>query len=110
MTDNMSIWIDGTPYDWDQLVDIVMATKAKGRKEPVVTEELFEMVVRYEVKWEDGEIWSVSVHDSKAFSSYFVYDPQGRQLRECDPMHGQMVEIIDRHHKPFLERIRDIRR
>jgi hypothetical protein len=97
MTDNMSIWIDGTPYDWDELVDIVRATKAKGRKEPVVTEEFFEMVVRYEVKWEDGEIWCVSVHDSKA-------------LRESDPMHGQMVEIIDRHHKPFLERIRDIRR
>lgn len=110
MTDSMSIWIDGTPYDWDQLVDIVRATKAKGRKEPVVTEEFFEMVVRYEVKWEDGEIWNVSVHDGKTTSTYFVYDPQGRPLRESDPMYRQMVEVIDRHHKPFLQQVRDIKR
>ena len=110
MTDNMSIWIDGTPYDWNQLVDIVRATKTKVRKEPVIEENGFDMVVRYQVRWEDGEIWCVSVHDSKAVSSYFVYDPQGRQLRESDPMHGQLVEVIDRHHKPFLQQVRDIKR
>lgn len=110
MTDSMSIWIDGTPYDWDQLVDIVRATKTKVRKEPVIKEDDFEMVVRYEVRWEDGEIWDVSVHDGKTTSTYFVYDPQGRPLKECDPMYRQMVEVIDRHHKPFLQQVRDIKR
>lgn len=110
MTDNMSIWIDGTPYDWDQLIKLVRAAKPFVSNEPVIEENGFEMVVRYQVRWEDGEIWSVSVHDGKTTSIYFVYDPQGRQLKESDPMHGQLVEVIDRHHKPFLQQVRDIKR
>lgn len=110
MTDSMSIWIDGTPYDWDRLVEIVRSAKPKVLKEPVIEENDFEMVVRYQVLWEDGETWNVSVHDGKTTSTYFVYDPQGRQLRESDRMYGQLVEIIDRHHKPFLNQVRDIKR
>lgn len=96
MTDNMSIWIDGTPYDWDQLVRIVR--KSKGRREPEV--EMAYANVAYRIRWEDGETWKVSINENSDGPAFFVYDPQGRLLSETDPMHGELMEVVKRHHKP----------
>lgn len=101
MTDSMSIWIDGTPYDWDRLVEIVRGAK-KNRKEPEVDMSFARVV--YKVRWEDGETWEVSAHETSTGTTFFIYDPQGRILSETDPMYQELVDVVQRYHSPPYDR------
>lgn len=102
MNDMPAIWIDGTPYSWETVVSMVRAS-VKRDKEPKVEEYAQTMQTRYNIRWEDGETWFISVYEDRVSTEYFVYDPNERQLRVEDPMYQELVDVIKRHHKTTIK-------